>query len=589
MSTYASANTTYYVDPIAGDDANSGTDESQSWCSFAPLNRLFLAPGDRVEIIAPGAFEDSLVLKGRGTAEAPITVRFAPGRYDFHPTHALRRRYYISNCNGDPEGEKAIGIMVENAGHVHLHGPGARIVYRGKMIELCIDHAEAVTVSGFQFDYHRPTVSELTVVAATDVSAELAIHRDSAYRVENGELVWEGEGWTCGPDTEALLAQELAPETGRLRRCRNPLEGLRIEAVAPHRVRAVGEHNMPLNHVFQFRDGRRDCVGVFVNRSRVVTFRDVHFAFLHGMGVLCQFSENITLESVTFAPDADSGRTCAAWADCLHASGCRGKITVRDCLFSGAQDDAINVHGTHLRIVEEVSRYQVKMRFMHRQTYGFMAFAPGDEIDFVRWNSLETYAPNTVAAVEMLNPRELLLTLEQPVPEDWQPDDTIENVTWTPEAEVRGCRVRHIPTRGFLLTTRRKVVVEDNLFDRTWMSAILVETDAEGWFESGCVRDMTITGNRFVDCGKAVVCINPRNTTPNSAVHRDIRILDNEFVLGRGVAVQARGTTGLTIAGNTVQAESSSDGARVFVVSDCLDVEIGNNSFVEETNNEQSF
>jgi len=514
-------------------------------------------------------------------------VRFAPGRYDFYPTRALKRQYYISNCNGDPEGEKAIGILVENAGHVHLHGPGARIVYRGKMIELCIDHAEAVTISGLQFDYHRPTVSEFTVVAGSGVSAELEIHKDSAYRVENGELIWEGEGWTCGPDTESLLAQELVPEAGRLRRCPNPLEGLRIESVSPRRVRAVGEHGMAVNHVFQFRDGRRDCVGVFVNRSRDVTFRNVDFLFMHGMGVLCQFSEDITLGSVRIAPDAGSGRTCAAWADCFHASGCRGKISVRDCLFSGAQDDAINVHGTHLRIVEEVSRHQVKVRFMHRQTYGFMAFDPGDEIEFVRWDTLEPYAPNRVAAVEMLEPRELLLTLEQPVPADWHEDDAVENVTWTPEVEVRGCRVRHIPTRGFLLTTPRKVVVADNLFDRTWMSAILVECDAEGWFESGCVHDLTIAGNRFVDCGKAAVCIDPRNSKPNPAVHRNIRIAANEFVLGRGVAVRAKGTTGLTITGNAIQARSSLDEGGVFAADDCLAVEIGNNSFYTVTADER--
>ncbi len=586
MSTNASDKRTYYIDPIAGDDASSGTAKSQRWRSFAPLNRLTLSAGDRVEIIAPGAFEESLVLRGRGTVEAPITVHFAPGRYDFHPTRALKRQYYISNCNGDPEGEKAIGILVENAAHVRICGPGARIVYRGKMIELCIDHAEAVTVCGLQFDYHRPTVSELTVVAATDVSAELGIHKDSAYRVENGALVWEGEGWTCGPGTEQLLAQEYAPENGRLRRCRNPLEGLRIESVSPYRVRAAGEHNMPVNHVFQFRDGRRDCVGVFVNRSTDVTFREVDFLFMHGMGVLCQFSENITLGTVRIAPDADSGRTCAAWADCFHASGCRGKITVRDCLFSGAQDDAINVHGTHLRIVEEVSRHRVKVRFMHRQTYGFMAFNAGDDIEFVRWASLEPYAANRVTAAEMLDPKELLLTLAQPVPADWRENDAVENVTWTPEVEARGCRVRRIPTRGFLLTTRRKVVVADNLFDRTWMSGILVECDAEGWFESGCVRDMTITGNRFVDCGKAAVCVNPRNSKPNPAIHRNIRIADNEFVLGMGLAVQAKGTTGLTIAGNTVQTGSPIDEAGVFVADDCLDVGIENNRF-EEKNNEQ--
>lgn len=50
------------------------------------------------------------------------------------------------------------------------------------------------------------------------------------------------------------------------------------------------------------------------------------------------------------------------------------------------------------------------------------------------------------------------------------------------------------------------------------MSAILIEGDAEGWFESGPVSDVLIEGNIFVDCAynggphNAVIAINPSNT-----------------------------------------------------------------------------
>jgi hypothetical protein len=82
---------------------------------------------------------------------------------------------------------------------------------------------------------------------------------------------------------------------------------------------------------------------------------------------------------------------------------------------------------------------------------------------------------------------EMMLTLQNPLPEDIRENDVLENVTWTPEVEIRGCKVSHIPTRGFLITTRRPVLVEDNEFRATNMSAILIEDDAAGWFESGCV------------------------------------------------------------------------------------------------------
>lgn len=67
------------------------------------------------------------------------------------------------------------------------------------------------------------------------------------------------------------------------------------------------------------------------------------------------------------------------------------------------------------------------------------------------------------------------------------------------------------------------------------MSAILIEGDAEGWFESGPVNDVLIRENTFVDCaynggpGNAVIAINPSNSVINAnrPVHKNIRIENN--------------------------------------------------------------
>ena len=133
------AKTTYYINPAGGSDTHTGLTEKQPWKTFAPINRLTLTAGDRVNIIAPGSFDQTLMITGYGTAKKPIMVHFAPGRYDFYPTRALRRKYHISNTNDDPGGDKAIGMLFDGAKHVKVSGAGARIIYRGKMIEVCID------------------------------------------------------------------------------------------------------------------------------------------------------------------------------------------------------------------------------------------------------------------------------------------------------------------------------------------------------------------------------------------------------------------------------------------------------------------
>lgn len=570
--------TAYYIDSVKGSDVNSGLSSTEAWKSFSNINRTTLNAGDKVNIIAGGSFDQTLILSGTATAKSPVEVTFAPGRYDFYPTAATRKKFNISNTNGSPEDPKAMGIYLFNAKHFKVSGAGANIVCRGKMIEVCIDNSEDITIKDLSFDYHRPTVSEFKVVDVGDGFVDLKIHKDSWYEVKDGKIVWKGEGWSHG-DADGLLAQELDPETNEVWRKRNPLTKYTFEEIKPGLIRARGKGGIRPAVIYQIRKTFRDCCGVFTRRSKDITWKNVHFNFMHGMGLVNQFSENLTFDKVTIAPDKESGRTTAAWADCIQASGCRGKVLVKDCVFSGAHDDAINIHGTYLRVTEKIGTHQVKVGFIHKQTYGFMAFNAGDEITFVRWDSLATYGPNKVKEAKMLNPKEILLTLENPYPSNINEKDVIENVTWTPEVEIRGCDVLRIPTRGFLITTQRKVVVENNRFHRTHMSALLIEGDASGWFESGCVRDMTIRDNKFIKCAEPVIKINPRNSVANNSVQQNIRILNNEFILRSKTMLWAKSTKGLRLSGNKVYAETLINNETAIKTNNCADVIINGNTY----------
>ena len=196
----------YFVDPACGDDSQAGTSADEAWRTFAPVNALVLGPGDRVDVCAAGPFDGSLIINGHGSTDAPIDIHFAPGRYDWHPEHAIRRQYYISNTNGDAEGLKAVALLLEGARHVNVTGTDARIVFRGKTIEVCIDGCEGINITGLTFDYERPTVSEFRVLSATPGEALIEIHRDSDYEIRNGQIVWLGEGWS---ETTGL-AQDLS-------------------------------------------------------------------------------------------------------------------------------------------------------------------------------------------------------------------------------------------------------------------------------------------------------------------------------------------------------------------------------------------
>ena len=94
--------TTYFIDPNKGNDQNSGTSIKHPWKTFRKANQLIFAAGDKLMVIAPGKLDQSLVMMAHGNQASPVSISFAPGRYDFYPDSAFKTRFNISNTNDTP-------------------------------------------------------------------------------------------------------------------------------------------------------------------------------------------------------------------------------------------------------------------------------------------------------------------------------------------------------------------------------------------------------------------------------------------------------------------------------------------------------
>lgn len=551
--------TVWYVDPVSGADHHSGRSEAAAWKTFQPLNATPLGPGDRV-IVSPGHHSHSLVPRALGKPLEPAIIEFLPGVHEFGVKQAERRSYFISNSVTAAAKPMPIAILAKDCKHlIFTGGPEGRsrttILMGGRMTHFVNDHSRGIIYHRLIFDLKRPTVSEFRVVATTENSSDIVIADGSTAELRDGKLVWTGD---LGSG-QALLQQGI-PAEGRLWRKRmagnDPLEqASRIEQLAADTFRLHFEGRKPLTvgHQYQYRYGDRDVVGAHNVRCKDIQLKEVVFHAFAGMGIISQFSEDLFYQSVTVAPPVDSLRACAAWADGFHYSGCRGTIRIEDCVFSGLQDDPINVHGTHLRIVEAPAENQLLVRFIHKQTYGFAAFQAGDEIAVIHSPTLREHQGNPrrkVTAIERINDHDWLLSLDGEAPR-FEEGDVVDNLSWYPDLEIRDCHVEMCPTRGFLITTRGKAVVENNTLKRCGMPGILIENDASGWFESGPVRDLTIRGNTFIGQG---IRIHPRVKQGNDPVHENIRILGNTFTEGAGI--EAHHVSGLVIRDNRSEGEA---------------------------------
>lgn len=493
---------------------------------------------------------------------------FERGRYDIWPEGAERRDYFISNTSSEtecPSKTKTVGLLLEHVGDLTIEGNGATLMFHGKMTMLALDDCENIVLRDLNFDFERPGGSEIAYVRTEAGATEVRLHRDSRYEVADGRIHLFGEGWRSDrnhcieydPDTErffystgwSTLAQSPACEAG---------EGV-VRFATPEGFRPKAGNTLTV------RDIIRDQVGMFLFRSRGVTLDNVHVRYMHGLGIVSQYSRDVTMRNVRCEPREGSGRLLASSADFMHFSGCSGRVRILGCRFVGAQDDAINVHGTNLRAEKRVDDRTLRLRFMHPQSYGFDAFFGGDTVAFVRAATMERFASACVVAARRISDREVEVELDRPLPATLALGrDCVENMSCTPEVEVRGCYFTRTSTRGTLVTTPRRVVIADNTYYKTGMSAILIESDVAGWFESGPVCDVTIENNTFVDCAynggphHAVIGINPSNpeVDPERPVHRNIRIAGNRFHTFGNPVVSAKSTADLRFERNEIVVEA---------------------------------
>lgn len=515
----------------------------------------------------------------------PVTIRLTPATYYFSRQESDKVRYYVSNTitkedQADPL--KHIAVLLKGLQNVTIDGCGSTWMMTGEMSSFVLDACRNITLRNLNIDYLAPTQTEMTIVSDGGNYLIARVHPTSKYKIENENLYWSGDGWSF----KGGIAQTYDPEQEITWRSWSPMTGIvKVTELEPNLLCFVYKKKPAVvpGTVYQMRDGYRDEVCGFIRSCKDIRLEHVNFYYMGNFGIVGQFSENISFDGVRFAPEPGSGRTNTGFADFVQMSGCKGLLRLENCQFTGAHDDPINIHGTHLKVTEYLAdKNQVKVRFMHGQSYGFDAFFKGDDIEFVNAESLLPMAKNRVKKAELIDPYEMLLTLEKPVSPAIRNTEevVIENVTWTPEVVIRNNYFFHLPTRGILVTTRKPVRIEGNTFFRPQMSAILVADDALSWYESGRVEDVLISGNNFIECKEPVILIAPENNKDEGCVHRNIRITGNSFKLDGSVAVDAKSVDGLIVSENLFKTKAKQEAGWTGIqTKQCTNVSVQNNRY----------
>ncbi len=469
--------------------------------------------------IVPGTGEDMT----KRVAEAVATIKaercgksavllFEHGEYDFYPDSAIVRELYISNH--DQDNPKLVAVLLDGLKNFTLKGDNggvdgrrAEFLMNGRMLPVAMLGCENCRIENIAVDTRVPQITQVEIIENNSdegyVTYKIAPYVN--YKVVDGRLVVSGSNWEFTPAWGIAFdgkTRHLVYRTSDI-----GVGVWNVEEIAPRVIRAPWRDARLLpGTIVAMRSYHRPTPGIFLSecKNTQLFFTTVYYA--EGMGLLAQNSENIELFGCSVVPRRGE-RYFSTQADATHYSGCKGVIKSGKGNYEGMMDDAINVHGTYLRVVQKIDDNTIVGRYMHSQAYGFYWGGEGDTVQFVRSSTMEVCeAGNVIEKIEpydkpvIAGAKEFKITLRDKVADDIACGDFgIENLEWTPEVIFYDNVISNNRARGALFSTPKDVLVENNLFHHTSGTAILLCGDCNGWFETGACRNVTIRKNHFVN------------------------------------------------------------------------------------------
>lgn len=502
-----------------------------------------------------------------------IVVTLPKGRYEFYPDSAVERVYFISNH--DQANPKKVGLPFEGMRNMVFDGQGSELVFHGRMLPVALLDSKDCVLRNFSIDFEYPQISQVRVVENDTLKGGITFEVAPwvRYEIRDSVFVAKGEGWEVIPGSGIAFegdSRHLVYNTSDI-----PVGVRGLTEVAPRLIKSPRWKDKRLvpGTVVAMRSWERPAPGVFLYHDVNTTLENIRVHYAEGMGLLAQVSENITLDGFSVClKGEDDPRYFTTQADATHFSGCKGRIISKNGLYEGMMDDAINVHGTYLKVVKQVDDKTLVGRYMHPQSYGFEWGRPGDSVQFVNARTMELIgAVNRIASIKAVDQpgfdgaKEFEIVFKEAIDPAISEQDGfgIENLEWTPAVVFSNNVIRNNRARGSLFSTPRPTLVENNLFDHTSGTAILLCGDCNGWFETGACRDIVIRGNKFINSltnmfqfTNAIISIYPE--IPDLAAqkkyfHSGIVIDGNEFVTFDRPLVYAKSVDGLVFTNNVVK------------------------------------
>jgi len=504
-----------------------------------------------------------------GLSDEPVTIIFPKGRYDFYPDTNYFKAYYETNTYDiNP---KRLAILLEGKKDITIDAKGSDFIFHGHIQPFTVDNSVNISIKNVNIDWEHPLTAESEVIEAD--SKHILIRIDASqfpYTVQEGGLTFAADDWEAkwrlsgGSNLIEFNKEHIIPAfTGDHGSVRGDLRNVKYSEFGPGLVLLEGDFTKTpgVGNYWIMRHSVRDHAGMFLFHSKNIKLENINVYHTSGLGILSQYCENVELQRVNSIPNPNKNRYLSGHDDGLHFMGCKGELIINECDAQGLMDDPINIHGTFVPVAERISDTSIKCNYAHAMSMGLIWAQKGDSVGYTQKSNMRTTGIGIVSSFEVLDENSFILEFQDKIPDYISSDYSLENLSWIPNVTITNCFAGSNRARGYLISTPGKVLIENNIFE-TSGSAILIAGDANYWYESGAVKDITIRNNEFrTPCNSssyqfcnAIISIYPEIPEADSLhpFHQNIRIENNTFNPADYPIIYAKSVDGLSFINNTI-------------------------------------
>ena len=448
--------------------------------------------------------------------------------------------------------EALYGIVIRNIDNLFVSGKDTNIYFTGELgfRGFLVSECENFQMNGISVDWGNLPFS-MGTVEAMDVVAKTAIIRvNPGYPVDSSTKVIEY--------LEYDKKTNLPRGNGNFLYNHNEVKHIRkVEYLGDRKLRITFGVNLnaaPVGTKVALAHAMHFSESFIFERCKNVKLESINLYSSPGMGLRAYTCTNLYFNRFNCVNKPGTDRLLTVTADILHLKNTAGEIVITNSTLENSHDDAVNVGGHYLRIVEKNGTNKLRV-ISPLGMWGTFQPAVGDVYEASDINTLKVIKTVKVTAVE--NSYDGYWITVEGTTEGLSLNNALANLTRTPKFVFRNNLVRNKRNRGILVQTR-DVLIENNGFSNIRHGAVLLLSEVNIFNESTAPKHVIIRNNKFVNNNQqaeadiSVAAFGPGFSIGSPEAISDILIENNLLAFSSNSAFSFRGASDIIIRKNLV-------------------------------------